>query len=84
MSDKTTQDYQKIWSKNATKAMKNLVVKQVRRMSQKELDDYGWRRSAPVIEFTNGLKIIASMDDEGNDAGALMSNLRDLPVLPII
>jgi len=84
MLDTTTQHYRKIWSKNATKVLKNLVVKQVRWTSQKELDVYGWSRSAPVIEFTNGITITASMDDEGNDAGAFITNLRELAVLPVI
>lgn len=84
MLDKTTQDYRKIFSRNATKALKNLVVKKIRWMSQKELDEYGWCQSAPVIEFTNGLTIIGSMDNEGNDAGAFITNLRDLAVLPVI
>ena len=84
MSNKTTKDYKKIWSRNANKVIKNSIVKEIRWMTQKEVDDYGWLRSAPVIEFTNGLTIIASMDDEGNDAGALLTNLRDLSVLPVI
>jgi hypothetical protein len=33
-------------------------------MSEKEVSEYGWMGSAPVIEFTNGVVIIASMDDE--------------------
>ncbi len=53
-------------------------------MSEKEVSEYGWMGSAPVIEFTNGVVIIASMDDEGNDAGALFTNHKDLSVLPRI
>jgi hypothetical protein len=39
---------------------------------------------APVIEFTDGTIIIASMDDEGNDAGALFTNDSECSVLPRI
>lgn len=84
MSDKTTKNYKKIWSLDATKKLKGLFVTQVRWMTDKEVKEFDWHRSAPVIEFNNGVKIIASMDDEGNDAGALFTNHKDLQVLPVI
>ncbi|CAC9517669.1 hypothetical protein [uncultured Gammaproteobacteria bacterium] len=85
MKNKNTKEaYKKVCSKKANTILKDLVVQQVRWMSEKEVSEYGWMGSAPVIEFTNGVVIIASMDDEGNDAGALFTNHKDLSVLPRI
>ncbi|SSC09318.1 hypothetical protein BTURTLESOX_2503 [bacterium endosymbiont of Bathymodiolus sp. 5 South] len=53
-------------------------------MTEKEVKEYDWLGSAPVIEFTDGTIIIASMDDEGNDAGALFTNDSECSVLPRI
>lgn len=80
----TKTDYKKIWSKKANKLLKGSVIKKVRWMTDKEVENHDWLGSAPVIELSNGVVIIASMDDEGNDAGALFTNLEDLPVLPRI
>lgn len=79
-------DYKKIWSDRASKAMEGAIVKEVRWMTQEEVENNGWLSSAPTIIFTNGLVITASMDDEGNDAGALFTNFKslDLSILPRI
>jgi len=88
MNDKTrtteNQDRKEQWSKESTKALKGAIVKQVRWMTNKEMDEYDWLDSAPVIEFMNGLTVIASRDEVGNSAGALLLNLPDLSVLPRI
>jgi hypothetical protein len=59
-------------------------LKKIRWMTEKEVKEYDWLGSAPVIEFTDGTIIIASMDDEGNDAGALFTNDSECSVLPRI
>jgi hypothetical protein len=81
---KTQADYKKIWSRKANKILKGLTVKKIRWMTEKEVKEYDWLGSAPVIEFTDGTIIIASMDDEGNDAGALFTNDSECSVLPRI
>jgi hypothetical protein len=52
-----------------------LTVKEVRMMTDLELDAEGWRKSwgnFPVaIIFEDGSKIYASSDPEGNDAGCI-------------
>lgn len=81
---KTDAYYKKRWSSKANKVLKGLIIEKVRWMTPKEVIEYGWMGSAPVIEFTNGIFIIASMDDEGNDAGSLFTNHKDLSILPRI
>jgi hypothetical protein len=42
-----------------------------------------WYNRAPVIVFTDGSWIIASTDDEGNDAGALFTSNKQMGVIPV-
>ena len=37
-----------------------------------------------TYEAEAGTSLVPSMDDEGNDAGALFINNKDLPVIPVI
>jgi len=43
----------------------------------------GWYSRAPVIVFTDGSWIIASSDDEGNEAGALFTSAPKMNVIPV-
>jgi hypothetical protein len=55
--------------------LKGKVVKCVREMTEAELDAEGWIASAYdkplVIEFSDGTKIYAAQDPEGNGPGTL-------------
>jgi hypothetical protein len=58
-----------------------LTVKEVRMMTDLELDAEGWSKSwgnFPVaIIFEDGSKIYASSDPEGNDAGCIFGLTKD-------
>ena len=41
-----------------------------------------WSKSPVVIELDDGIHLIPMSDDEGNDAGAIATNLDDLPIIP--
>ncbi len=56
----------------------------IRYMTDKEVDHFGWARSAVVIQLDDGGELIASADDEGNDAGAIFTNYVGLETIPVI
>ena len=62
------------WGGLASKFLVGKTIKLVRYMNDDELDDMGWDTANLVIFFTDGSHIFASMDDEGNDSGVLLSN----------
>ncbi len=72
------------WGKKATKAFKGKVVDRIEWLTDKEVEENGWMSAAPVIVFTDGTWLMASRDDEGNDAGALFSSEEVIPTLPVI
>tara|TARA_A100000172_G_scaffold55265_1_gene35423 strand:+ start:286 stop:528 length:243 start_codon:yes stop_codon:yes gene_type:complete len=57
-------------------------IKSVKWLTPKESqDDMGWDYQPVEITLENGVSFIPSTDDEGNNAGAIFTNLKDLPVL---
>ena len=71
------------WSGDATKIFKGKVVDKIEYLTDEEVDNMMWYNRAPVIVFTDGSWIIASTDDEGNDAGALFTSNKQMGVIPV-
>lgn len=81
MTTKTTDCH---WTKTAKKLLEGRKIAQVRYLSDEESDLLGWNRRAVVLQLDNGLMIFPSMDDEGNDAGALFTTDEKTPILPVL
>lgn len=77
-------DYDKIWTDIASKMLLGRKIVAVRYMSQEEADDMGWYQRPVVLQLDDGNIIYPSHDDEGNDAGALFTNDKDNPTLPVL
>tara|TARA_Y100000592_G_C5352360_1_gene259470 strand:- start:463 stop:699 length:237 start_codon:yes stop_codon:yes gene_type:complete len=57
-------------------------IKSVKWLTPKKAsDDLGWDYQPVEITLENGVSFIPSSDDEGNNAGAIFTNLKDLPIL---
>ena len=57
-------------------------IKSVKWLTPKETEQYfGWHYQPVEIELENGVLLNPSADDEGNNAGAILTNLKDLPIL---
>jgi hypothetical protein len=69
------------WSFDATKIFEGKKVDFIGYMSDEEADEWGWDR-APIIMFTDGSWILASADDEGNNAGAFFTSERKMETIP--
>lgn len=59
------------WVDYANKHLQGKTIKSVRYLSQKEKEEMMWHNRCIVITFTDGTLVFPSMDDEGNDGGAL-------------
>jgi hypothetical protein len=70
-------DYEKRFTDEAKKAFVGKTVANVRYMSETEANKTGFNRRAMIIEFDDGTYIFPSMDDEGNDAGAIFGGKYD-------
>jgi hypothetical protein len=66
----------KEWNKKAS-LLNNMHIKKVYYELDKHTENYG-----VVIELQNGIKLWVMSDDEGNDVGAIHTNIKELFCLP--
>ena len=77
-------ELKKEWGQLAAQLLVGKTIKKVTYMTAKEQDSFMWNQSAVVIELNDGTLLWPSADDEGNDAGALFTTNKNLPVIPVI
>jgi len=68
---------EKYWNDLAKRNLLGKTIKSVRYMTKSEAENMGWESRALAIFFTDGSFIFPSMDDEGNDGGALFGRTKD-------
>jgi len=71
------------WNITANNALLGSTITHVEYMTQKEADGVYWHKRPVMFKLNNRVWCYPSMDDEGNDGGALFMNnkLGCLPVL---
>jgi hypothetical protein len=80
----TREECKQKWAADAAALLVGRTIKAVRYLTDEEQDFFGWYRSGLVIILDNGIQIVPSADDEGNDAGALFTNHGSLETIPVI
>lgn len=60
-------------AKNMRDALKGRKIIEVRYMTRKEADDWGWYKRPLVFLLDNKSFLVPMRDDEGNDGGAIHS-----------
>jgi len=88
MSDLQRENQERIrtksWEIKIALALKGKIITNVRYLTKKEMEGFGWYRKALVIILNDGTCLFPSADDEGNDAGALFTNIKGLEIIPVI
>ena len=74
---KTEVSIDKKWTDYAEKHLVGRTITQVRYMSEEETTNMGWYKRPLVISLDDGTMLFPSMDDEGNDGGALFGQKKD-------
>ena len=73
------------WTTEAEKVLLNKRIVKVEYMTAKESNDYMWNNRPITFLLDDGTRIIAQMDDEGNDGGVLWYGTKDTEgVLPVL
>lgn len=57
------------------------TIVDVRYLTPQETSVLGWSKRPIVIIFNDGSFLYPSMDDEGNDAGALFTSIKGLEII---
>lgn len=79
-----SRDWVAEWSAKIGKHLIGRRIVGIEYLADVELDALGWHERSVVLKLDNGHSIIASRDDEGNGAGALMTTFEELPTIPVI
>ena len=72
------------WIKDIKKVVLHRQIVGVRYMTDEEVEEFGWSSAAVVLALADGTLLFPSMDDEGNDAGAIFTTNDRLPTIPVI
>ncbi len=71
------------WIKDIEKVLLGKKIVSIRYMTKKEMKEMGWYKRPIILQLDDGNIIYPSMDDEGNNGGALFTNDQNLPTIPV-
>ena len=73
----------KKWNDLVNKHLVGKTIIKVKWLSPKESENLlGWDQQPCEIYLNDGTILTPSADDEGNNAGAIFTNLKELPIIP--
>ena len=64
-----TEEITPYWTKKANNLLAGRTIVKVEYLDTKEAKDYGWYKRPISFTLDDGKRVIAQMDDEGNDCG---------------
>lgn len=82
--ERNTKQLKKKWSAAISKVLVGKTIKEIRYLTDQEQEQFDWLDSSVVIVFTDGSWIIPMSDDEGNNAGAMMTSDPKMETIPVI
>jgi len=72
------------WNKEASKRLVGRTIKKVKWLdADNTYKLFGWDHQPCEIHLDDGTILTPSADDEGNNAGAIFTNIKDFQVLPV-
>ena len=75
---------EKKWTRDIARALLGKTITKVEYMPEDEAEQFGWDHRPIILRLNDGSYLWPSMDDEGNNGGALFTTLDDLPVIPVL
>jgi len=75
---------EKDWEKKIKAYLLNQKIVSIRYMPNKDAKYQHWHKRPIQIKLSNGVWLTPSQDDEGNDGGSIYTNIKELPIIPVI
>jgi hypothetical protein len=76
---------EKNWEQLIEKHLVGRKITSANYMPKKVSDKYySWHKRPIELKLDNGVLLTISQDDEGNDGGAIHTNIKELPIIPTI
>lgn len=74
----------KSWEHRCSESLVGKTIKCVRYQYTYEMKDLGWSKKSLVLFFEDGSYLFSSCDEEGNNAGAYLTSVKGMEVIPTI
>ena len=84
LDEMTNEELSKSWQTRIEKYLLGKSIIKVEYMSEKDADEKGWSKRPIQILLNNGNWLTITSDDEGNEGGAIHTNIEKLPIIPVI
>ena len=72
------------WQKKIEKHLLGKSIIKIEYMSEKDSEEQGFNCRPIQLLLNNGIWLTITSDDEGNDGGAIHTNIKELPIIPVI
>jgi hypothetical protein len=72
------------WIKKINKYLVGRQIVKIEYCSKKEMEHQCWHNRPIQILLDNGTWLTPTSDDEGNNGGAIHTNIKELPIIPVI
>ena len=72
------------WQKRIEKHLLGKSIIKIEYCSEELADEQGWHCQPIQILLDNGTWLTPTSDDEGNNGGAIHTNIKELPIVPVI
>ena len=80
----TDQELTDVWNKRVSKLLVGRKIIKVEYTSEKDAEEQGWNSRPVQIQLDNGVWLTPTSDDEGNDGGAIHTNLKGNSIIPVL
>ena len=84
LDEMTNDELSKAWQKKIEKHLLGKSIIKVEYMSEKDSEEQGWTNRPIQILLNNGVWLTMTSDNEGNSGGAIHTNIKELPIIPVI
>ena len=72
------------WNDRISKILVGRKIIKVEYTSEENANEQGWDSRPVQIQLDNGIWLTPTSDDEGNNGGAIHTNLKDNSVIPVL
>ena len=84
LHDMTQEELTKHWEDKIASELVGRKIVSVRYWTEKEAAYEDWYSRPVQIELDNGYILVPMRDDEGNDGGAIATNITGLDTIPVL
>ena len=84
LDEMTNNELSEAWQKRINKYLVGRTIVKVEYCTEELADQQGWHCQPIQILLDNGTWLTPTSDDEGNNGGAIHTNIKELPIIPII